>query len=633
MRALVAAILCAAVAADDLFACEDSPTWYHKNKESKTCSWVAKSPTNRCKKWAKSKTGVKSKEACPATCNACPSACDDWCEDVDSPWSEKCEWSTCSACEDCGAVPPPCADSTSWHHKSAKRKTCAWVAQRTPNRCKNWSQDEAGVTASVACPVACDTCPEEEEDEEEDGDEEEDEEEDGDEEECHGGDGCCDDGEWHQGTKADRTCEWVSAAPDYLCADTIKSEDGVAASEACPETCGTRPEACDAPTPEPTRKPTPAPTPEPTTAAPTAAPTEEPCEADTSELEEALEVCEDSLETCAAGNLLLLNCPEGHSCASGEAVECADDEYVKQLQCAACPEGFTCDGDVRTGCAAPLVVLDNECVAPPSPAPTVSPAPTPAPSVAPTYAPTPAPSPEPTPAPSVAPTYEPTPAPSPEPTPRPTPEPTPRPTPAPTAATPEPTPAPTVKPTPVPTSWSFSYSYAATLDEASEFFGMDQEHHDSLGCAGIYTKTRCDEDPLGCSWDGRRCVDASTGEFGEGDADFEGEDGGPSCDGEPTDSASWSLKDDPTKTCKWVGRKKSEKRCRKKGATGARALTECVRACASCPSEGACADDATWSHTNKKNKKLDCVSVARNPGRRCGLSGAADACRATCGAC
>jgi hypothetical protein len=62
-------------------------------------------------------------------------------------------------------------------------------------------------------------------------------------------------------------------------------------------------------------------------------------------------------------------------------------------------------------------------------------------------------------------------------------------------------------------------------------------------------------------------------------------------------------------------------------------LTECVRACASCPSEGACVDDATWSHTNKKNKKLDCVSVARNAARRCDLAGARERCRATCGAC
>ena len=120
--------------------------------------------------------------------------------------------------------------------------------------------------------------------------------------------------------------------------------------------------------------------------------------------------------------------------------------------------------------------------------------------------------------------------------------------------------------------------------------------------------------------------------FTEGGDAFAGGDG-PSCASKKgRDSTSWHRQDAPTQSCAWVERKPT-KRCRKKGATGARALTECVRACASCPSEGACADDATWSHTNKKNKKLDCVSVARNPGRRCGLPGAADACRATCGTC
>ncbi|KAH8048308.1 8-hydroxy-dADP phosphatase [Aureococcus anophagefferens] len=97
------------------------------------------------------------------------------------------------------------------------------------------------------------------------------------------------------------------------------------------------------------------------------------------------------------------------------------------------------------------------------------------------------------------------------------------------------------------------------------------------------------------------------------------------------DSESWHRKDAPTKTCDWVERKPT-KRCRKKGATGPRALTECVRACASCPPR-ACADDAAWSHINKKNKKLDCVSVARNAGRRCALPGAAAACKQTCGGC
>ena len=125
------------------------------------------------------------------------------------------------------------------------------------------------------------------------------------------------------------------------------------------------------------------------------------------------------------------------------------------------------------------------------------------------------------------------------------------------------------------------------------------------------------------------------GEFGQGDGDFvaSGDEYGPDCSTKKgRDSKSWHRKDAPTKTCAWVERKPT-KRCRKKGATGARALTECVRACASCPSEGACADDAAWSHINKKNKKLDCVSVARNAGRRCALPGAAAACKQTCGGC
>ena len=108
---------------------------------------------------------------------------------------------------------------------------------------------------------------------------------------------------------------------------------------------------------------------------------------------------------------------------------------------------------------------------------------------------------------------------------------------------------------------------------------------------------------------------------------------GPSCESKRgRDSKSWHRKGAPTKTCKWVERKPTT-RCRKRGATGARAVAECVRACASCPSEGACSDDATWFRHNKKNKKLDCVSVARNPGRRCGMPGAKAACPATCGTC
>ena len=117
------------------------------------------------------------------------------------------------------------------------------------------------------------------------------------------------------------------------------------------------------------------------------------------------------------------------------------------------------------------------------------------------------------------------------------------------------------------------------------------------------------------------------------DGTFQGVDAGPSCESkEGRDSTSWHRKDAPTKTCAWVERKPS-RRCRKKDATGARAETECVRACASCPSEGACVDDATWSHTNKKNKEITCAKVARNAGRRCALPGSAAACERTCGGC
>ena len=98
------------------------------------------------------------------------------------------------------------------------------------------------------------------------------------------------------------------------------------------------------------------------------------------------------------------------------------------------------------------------------------------------------------------------------------------------------------------------------------------------------------------------------------------------------DSKSWHRKDAPTKTCKWV-KKRLETRCRKKDATGARAHSDCVRACASCPSEGACVDDTTWSHTNNKNKKISCAKVARNPPRRCEMTGAKEHCRATCRTC
>ena len=63
-----------------------------------------------------------------------------------------------------GAPPPPsppspptgCVDDTSWHGKFSTDHNCDYVAETPEIRCAFENAD--GVKASVACPVACDTC-------------------------------------------------------------------------------------------------------------------------------------------------------------------------------------------------------------------------------------------------------------------------------------------------------------------------------------------------------------------------------------------------------------------------------------------------------------------------------------------
>ncbi|KAK7235157.1 hypothetical protein SO694_00143041 [Aureococcus anophagefferens] len=57
-----------------------------------------------------------------------------------------------------GSFDSACTDSTTWHKKGDDKKNCAWVGKKKVNRCKAWVKSEDGVLASVACPVACDTC-------------------------------------------------------------------------------------------------------------------------------------------------------------------------------------------------------------------------------------------------------------------------------------------------------------------------------------------------------------------------------------------------------------------------------------------------------------------------------------------
>ncbi|KAH8064437.1 serine-type endopeptidase [Aureococcus anophagefferens] len=199
--------------------CEDSPSWYQGTKKSKTCAWVAEKPASRCKDTVQSKDGVAAGVACPVACDACPADGDDSAADesrsqpVDGPVNK-------------------CADSPSWYQGTKNSKTCAWVGKSPAKRCKDTVKSSDGVTASVACPEACDACP-------------------------------------ADGTKKSKTCAWVAEKPASRCKDTIKSSDGVTASDACPEAC----DACPAdvgdapkPTPKPTPKPAPKPTPKPTPA-------------------------------------------------------------------------------------------------------------------------------------------------------------------------------------------------------------------------------------------------------------------------------------------------------------------------------------------------------------------------------
>ncbi|KAH8054976.1 hypothetical protein JL722_8392 [Aureococcus anophagefferens] len=96
-----------------------------------------------------------------------------------------------------------------------------------------------------------------------------------------------------------------------------------------------------------------------------------------------------------------------------------------------------------------------------------------------------------------------------------------------------------------------------------------------------------------------------------------------SCDSKKgRDSESWHRKDAPTKTCAWVEEADEavpqEGRDRRAGLDGVRPRLRVV------PSEGACVDDATWSHTNKKNRSRLRQRRAQ-PAARCGIDGARDA--------
>ncbi|EGB02936.1 hypothetical protein AURANDRAFT_68432, partial [Aureococcus anophagefferens] len=260
-----------------------------------------------------------------------------------------------------GSFDSACTDSTTWHKKGDDKKNCAWVGKKKVNRCKAWVKSEDGVLASVACPVACDTCllicEEAKQDLEETLAEEkqtcaeekqtcaEEKQTCAEEKAALEGPSCADSTTWHQGWKKSKTCAWVGKSPAKRCDKESKSK--VLASDACPVACDACPtwaeviaelEAAnaalegkvaeleaklEAPTPAPTVDPTASPMTAPT-ATPTAAPMAFTCAAD-----EYFDGCTE--------------CPNGYTC-DGVTKTCAVNKYVDNNECLECPASATCDG-------------------------------------------------------------------------------------------------------------------------------------------------------------------------------------------------------------------------------------------------------------------------------------------------
>ncbi|KAH8056344.1 cupin-like domain-containing protein [Aureococcus anophagefferens] len=126
-------------------SCEDSATWYYDGKERKNCEYVAKATADRCEK--EDESGTSASEMCPVTCGTCVSL-----------WPTAKPTSIAPTAKPTPGPVAACEDSASWYYAGKERKNCEYVAKATADRCEK--EDESGTSATEACPVTCDTCPE-----------------------------------------------------------------------------------------------------------------------------------------------------------------------------------------------------------------------------------------------------------------------------------------------------------------------------------------------------------------------------------------------------------------------------------------------------------------------------------------
>lgn len=135
--------------------CEDDSTWYYVKKgDQKDCTEVEKDPEKRCndEDVVNPEDQRLAFEGCPLTCGACviqPSAVPS-----SSPVSP-----TTSSHPSVSAQPSVCVDDENFEYRDNKnkRKDCEDVADKPEERCSEINQ-ETGVVARDACPVACDLC-------------------------------------------------------------------------------------------------------------------------------------------------------------------------------------------------------------------------------------------------------------------------------------------------------------------------------------------------------------------------------------------------------------------------------------------------------------------------------------------
>ena len=115
--------------------CSDDVTWFQANRPANNCLKVSALPQTRCA-WVSS-GNIPATQACPVACSKCPPS-----------------GATTPSPSPKPSKSASCANSATWYQVGKPANTCSKVT--TASRCA-WVSS-TGITAKVACPLACGTC-------------------------------------------------------------------------------------------------------------------------------------------------------------------------------------------------------------------------------------------------------------------------------------------------------------------------------------------------------------------------------------------------------------------------------------------------------------------------------------------